>query len=304
MAQGTIRIGISGWRYPPWRGVFYPTGLPQRRELAFAASRFPTIEINGSFYSLHRPEYYARWRDETPDGFVFSVKGPRFITHMLKLRDSEQALANFFASGIANLGGKLGPILWQLPQMLRFDPGRLENFLATLPRDTDEAAALARRRNDKVKGRARLAFGACRPLRHALEVRSETFVDPDFVALLRHQRVALVVADTAGKWPYAEDLTADFVYVRLHGDKQLYVSGYTSRALDRWAARIVAWSRGGEAPGARTISTQRVTRTPRDVFCYFDNDVKVKAPRDARALTRRILATRQEGSWTSGAGGG
>jgi uncharacterized protein YecE (DUF72 family) len=304
MTDGTIRIGISGWRYPPWRGVFYPSGLPQHRELAFAATRFPTIEINGSFYSLQRPEYYARWRDETPDGFVFSVKGPRFITHMLKLRDSEQALANFFASGIANLDDKLGPILWQLPQMVRFDAERLERFLAALPRDTDEAAALARRRNDKVKGRARLAFGACRPVRHALEVRSETFVDPQFVALLRRHRVALVVADTAGKWPYAEDVTADFVYVRLHGDKQLYVSGYTPRALDRWAARIVAWSRGGEAPDARTISTGRVTRTPRDVFCYFDNDVKVKAPRDAHALTKRVLATGQEGSWTSGAGGG
>jgi uncharacterized protein YecE (DUF72 family) len=274
--------------------VFYPAGLPQRRELAFAAKRFPTIEINGSFYSLQRPEYYARWRDETPDGFVFSVKGPRFITHMLKLRDSEQALANFLASGIANLGTKLGPILWQLPAIVRFDAERLERFFAGLPRDTDEAAALARRRNARVKGRARLAFGACRPLRHALEVRSDSFVDPAFVALLRRYHVALVVADTAGKWPYAEDVTADFVYVRLHGDRQLYVSGYTPRALDRWAARIVAWGNGGEAPDARTISTERAPRAPRDVFCYFDNDVKVKAPRDALALTRRVRVARRE----------
>ena len=288
---GEIRIGISGWRYPPWRGVFYPPGLAQRRELEYASRRFATIEINGSFYSLQRPEHYARWRDETPDGFVFSVKGPRFITHMLKLRDSGQALANFFASGIANLGAKLGPILWQLPPMLRFDVERLEPFLAALPRDTDEAAALARRRNDKVRGRARLAYGECRPLRHALEVRHPTFVDPAFIDLLRRQRVALVVADTAGKWPYAEDVTADFVYARLHGDKMLYVSGYTHRALDRWRDRIVAWSSGSAADGAQCISS--VPAAPcagRDVFCYFDNDVKVKAPRDARVLAAKAAA--------------
>jgi uncharacterized protein YecE (DUF72 family) len=286
---GDIRIGISGWRYPPWRGTFYPAGLPQRRELEYASRHVSTIEINGSFYSLQRPEHYARWRDETPDNFIFSVKAPRFITHMLKLRDSEQALANFFASGIANLGDKLGPILWQLPPTFRFDRERLAHFLASLPRDTDEAAALARRRNDKVKGRARLAFGSVRPLRHALEIRHETFVDDAFVDLLRRERVALVIADTAGKWPYAEDLTADFVYARLHGDEVLYVSGYTDDALARWAARFITWSQGGAPGDARCIS--RVLSSPcarRDVFCYFDNDAKVKAPRDARALTRII----------------
>src|SRR5437867_6528585 len=184
---GEIRIGISGWRYAPWRGTFYPPHLPQRRELEYASRHVSTIEINGSFYSLQRPEHYARWHDETPDGFIFSVKGPRFITHMLKLRDTEQALANFFASGIANLGGKLGPILWQLPPILRFDPERLARFLTCLPRDTDAAAALARRRNEKVSGRARLAFGACRPLRHALEIRNATFIDEAFVDLLRRE---------------------------------------------------------------------------------------------------------------------
>jgi uncharacterized protein YecE (DUF72 family) len=288
---GVIRVGISGWRYPPWRGTFYPRGLPQRRELEYASRHVATIEINGSFYSLQRPEFYARWRDETPDGFVFSVKGPRFVTHMLKLRDCEQAVANFFASGIANLGEKLGPILWQLPPMLRFDPERLAPFLATLPRDTDAAAAIARRRNDKVKGRARLAFGPCRPLRHALEVRHPSFVDPAFVDLLRDQNVALVVADTAGRWPYAEDVTADFVYARLHGDKQLYVSGYTRQALARWRDRLIAWSKGGEPEDAARISATRPPhRASRDVFCYFDNDVKVKAPRDARALADGIVA--------------
>jgi len=288
---GVIRVGISGWRYPPWRGTFYPRDLPQRRELEYASRHVATIEVNGSFYSLQRPEFYARWRDETPADFVFSVKGPRYVTHMLKLRGSEQAVANFFASGIANLGEKLGPILWQLPPMLRFDPERLAPFLAALPRDTDEAAAIARRRNDKVKGRARLAFGPCHPLRHALEVRHPSFVDPAFVDLLRDQNVALVVADTAGKWPYAEDVTADFVYLRLHGDKKLYVSGYTGPALVRWRDRLVAWSEGAEpADATRIAAAKPARRAHRDVFCYFDNDVKVKAPRDARALADGIFA--------------
>ena len=283
---GAIRIGLSGWRYPPWRGVFYPKGLPQHRELAYASRRFSTIEINGSFYSLQRPEFYARWRDETPDGFVFSVKGPRFVTHMLKLRNCEQAMANFFASGIANLGDKLGPILWQLPPVFRFRTDVLEPFLAMLPRDTDQASALARRRNEKVKGRARLAFGACRPLRHALEIRHESFLDKAFVDLLQRQRVALVVADTAGKWPLVEDLTADFVYIRLHGDEVLYVSGYSDVALARWAERIAAWSEGGAPADARCIARASSARCAgRDVFCYFDNDAKVMAPRDAQALT-------------------
>ena len=260
--RGTIRIGISGWRYSPWRGVFYPQALPQREELAYAARAFPTIEINGSFYSLQRPEYYDRWYRETPEQFIFSVKGPRFVTHMLKLRNVEPALANFFASGVANLREKLGPLLWQLPPMLGFDAARIDRFCALLPRDTDEAAALARRRNEKVRGRVRLAYGSNRPLRHAMEVRHPGFVDPLFVALLRKHRIALVVADTAGKWPLVEDVTADFVYLRLHGDKKLYVSGFDegARALGRThpslerrrraAGRAAHRSRGANAPRA------------------------------------------------------
>jgi uncharacterized protein YecE (DUF72 family) len=289
---GEIRVGISGWRYPPWRGTFYPDGLPQRRELEYASRHVSTIEINGSFYSLQRPELYARWRDETPDDFLFSVKAPRYITHMLRLRDCDAALANFLASGIANLGAKLGPILWQLPPTFRFDRALLDDFLSMLPRDTDQASAIARRRNEKVKGRARLAYGDCRPMRHALEIRHETFVDEAFIDLLRRQRVALVVADTAGKWPLAEDLTADFVYARLHGDEVLYVSGYSDVALDAWAARFIAWSEGGAPNDARCIA--RIPSAPcagRDVFCYFDNDAKVMAPRDAQAITRIIHAT-------------
>jgi uncharacterized protein YecE (DUF72 family) len=288
---GTIRIGISGWRYEPWRGVFYPPTLAQRHELAYASRRLSTIEINGSFYSLQRPEYYAQWRDETPPNFVFAVKGGRFITHMLKLRNIEAALANFFASGIANLGDKLGPFLWQLPPVLAFDAQRLRTFFELLPRDTDQASALARRRNEKVRGRARLAYGPNRPLRHALEVRHPSYDTPAFIELLRAHRIALVVADTAGKWPYAEDLAADFVYVRLHGDKELYVSGYTPRALARWAERIRCWSVGAQAADARLIAPGLAFEpVPRDVYVYFDNDAKVKAPRDALRLARLVDA--------------
>jgi len=283
-----IRIGISGWRYAPWRGTFYPEGLTQDKELEYASRAVPTIEINGSFYSLQRPERYARWYADTPPGFVFSVKAPRYVTHILRLRDTREAVANFFASGVFNLKEKLGPILWQLPPSLRFDAGLLESFLALLPHDTEDALSLARRRGARMKGRSRLAIDAARPLRHAMEVRHESFVDPRFVELLRRYGVALVVADTAGKWPYREDVTSDFMYLRLHGDKELYVSGYTKPALDRWASRVRAWARGGEPRDARRIDGKSPSAKSRDIYCYFDNDVKVRAPVDARSLSARL----------------
>jgi uncharacterized protein YecE (DUF72 family) len=266
-----VRIGISGWRYEPWRGVFYPKDLPQRRELEFAARHFPTVEINGSFYSLQRPEYYQSWHDETPPGFVFSVKGSRYITHMLRLKGVEKPLANFFASGILNLRDKLGPFLWQFPPQFRFAPDRLEGFFEMLPRTMQEALSLARRRDARMLGRSRLAIDANRPLRHAIEIRHPSFVDEKFTSLLKKYDIGLVVADTAGKWPKLFDVTADFVYVRLHGDVEIYKSGYTSRALDSWAKRIRAWAQDGK-----------------DVFVYFDNDMKVKAPFDALSLMGKL----------------
>jgi uncharacterized protein YecE (DUF72 family) len=265
-----IRVGISGWRYAPWRGVFYPEGLAQRRELEYCARHFSTVEINGSFYSLQRPEYYAAWYRETPPGFVFAVKGSRYITHMLRLTNIERPLANFFASGILNLRDKLGPFLWQFPEMFHFKPERLEPFFELLPRDTEQALGLARRRDARMTGRSRLAIDANRPLRHAIEVRHASFMCNDFIRLLRKHCIGLVVADTAGKWPKMFDVTADFVYVRLHGDKLIYASGYTSRALDEWASRIREWHRRA------------------DVYVYFDNDVKVRAPYDAQALARKL----------------
>ncbi|WDJ73950.1 DUF72 domain-containing protein [Xanthomonas campestris pv. campestris] len=285
----SIRIGISGWRYARWRGTFYPTGLAQRRELAYAGRCFPSVEINGSFYSLQRPESYQSWHDETPDDFVFAVKGPRFVTHMKRLRDCEQALANFFASGVLRLGPKLRPILWQLPPSLRFDDAVLDAFLTSLPRDTEAALALARKRDTTLMhGRTALSIDRKRPLRHALEMRHPSFCDPSCMKLLRKHKVGVVVADTAGKFPYLEDVTADFVYLRLHGDAQLYASGYSDHALDRWGERIAAWAAGGEPSDAQRVGPRASKRARRDVYCYFDNDMKVHAPFDARGLMQRL----------------
>jgi uncharacterized protein YecE (DUF72 family) len=267
-----IRIGISGWRYPAWRGDFYPQGLAQRRELEYAGSRLTSIEINGSFYSLQRPSSYAAWRRETPDGFVFAVKGGRFVTHLKRLRDVEVPLANFFASGLLALGPKLGPILWQLPENLRFDADVLGTFLGLLPRTTYAAAELAKRHDEKVPDdRALTTAETDRPIRYALEFRSATFATPEAAAVLREHAVATVHADTAGRWPKVDQDTGPIRYVRLHGDKELYASGYTDRSLDEWAARCRTWAAAGE-----------------DVYVYFDNDMKGYAPHDAMRLISRV----------------
>ncbi len=314
MAGPRIRIGISGWRYEPWRGTFYPAKLPQRAELEYASKLLPVIEINGSFYSLQRPESYAQWYRDTPDDFVFSVKGPRYITHMRRLKEVEKPLANFLASGLFNLREKLGPLLWQFPPNFSYDEGRMRAFLELLPRDLAGAAALARKRDAFMKGRARLAFDENRPLRHAIEIRHESFLQPSFIELLREHNVAAVIAETARKWPMIEDITADFVYMRLHGDKEIYRSGYSDKSLDGWAARIAAWHAGGEPPDARkviagagglvpkaallapgaaapkaAVSAPGAAAPGRDVYCFFDNtDVKLRAPFDAQSLSKKL----------------
>jgi uncharacterized protein YecE (DUF72 family) len=272
---GVVRVGISGWRYPAWRGDFYPKGLPQRRELEHAASQLTSIEVNGSFYSLQRPTSYAGWRAEAtqarPD-FVFAVKGGRFVTHMKRLRDVDVPLANFFASGVLALGPTLGPILWQLPENLRFDAEVVDDFFGRLPRTTVEAATLAERHDSKVPSdRALTTAEDDRPIRYALEFRSPTFAVPEAYAVLKRHDVATVYADTAGRWPKVDEDTAPYRYVRLHGDKELYASGYTDRALDEWATRCRTWAEAGQ-----------------DVFVYFDNDMKGYAPHDARRLIARL----------------
>jgi uncharacterized protein YecE (DUF72 family) len=269
---GSAFIGISGWRYPPWRGVFYPKGLPQRSELDFASHHLSSIEINGSFYSLQRPTSYERWRDETPDHFIFSVKGPRYVTHLLSLRNARTAVANFFASGVLALGAKLGPVLWQLPERQHLDVGVLAEFLAMLPATTGEALALAREHDSKLDGRAYLQISGDRPLRHCLEVRHESFATDAAYALLRQHGVAMVEADTAGTWPHLRQNTAaGFRYLRLHGAEELYASGYTDEGLDAWARDIRPWLAAGQ-----------------DVYVYFDNDTKVRAPFDAMHLMERL----------------
>jgi len=286
--QGDIHIGISGWLYPGWRGVFYPENLKQKDELAFAARVFRSIEINGTFYSLKRPEHFAAWHAQTPDDFRFSIKGSRYITHMLKLTNCEAALANFFGSGILRLEEKLGPFLWQFPQRFRFDPEKLVRFFGSLPRCTGEAARLAKNHDRRIAGRAWTTVEADLPLRHAVEVRHESFRDPAFIALLRKHKIGLVVTDGVG-WPLLMDVTADFVYCRLHGSVQLYTSGYDSRAIRQWAKRAATWANGGDLPASlRVDSRPAPRRARRDVFIYFDNDAKVRAPFDAQALQREI----------------
>jgi uncharacterized protein YecE (DUF72 family) len=285
---GEARIGISGWRYKGWRGVFYPKDLPQRRELEYAARIFGSVEINGTFYSLQRPASFARWAEGTPDDFIFAVKGSRYITHMLRLAKIGKPLANFFASGVLRLGAKLGPILWQFPPQFRFNPKKIEAFFKMLPRDMSAAAALARRHDKRVSGRSWLRAAEKRPLRYAIEIRHPSFVNADFIQLLRRYGIALVCAD-AVSWPRLMDVTADFVYCRLHGSEELYASGYDGKSLDEWAARVAAWARGGDAPDGEFASREKAPkRAKRDVYVYFDNDAKVRAPVDARGLIERV----------------
>jgi uncharacterized protein YecE (DUF72 family) len=285
-----LRIGISGWRYPPWRGRFYPKDLPQRLELHYASRQLDTIEINGSFYSLQRPESWRNWYRDTPRGFVFAVKAPRFITHILRLREVEAPLANFLASGVLELREKLGPFLWQFPPSLKYDHALFDAFLSSLPKSSAAAFALAQHHDGHLKHVGDLSPGRNRRLRHAIEIRHESFENPAFISLLRRHGVALVVSDAASKWPKLQDLTGGFVYMRLHGDKQLYASGYDDAALDDWARRIRLWMKGSQPrnSGHRASRSPPPARKSRDVYCYFDNDAKVKAPFDAMKLRDRL----------------
>jgi uncharacterized protein YecE (DUF72 family) len=288
MTTGIVRVGISGWTYAPWRGVFYPKEVKRNRELEYAASHFRTIEINGTFYGLQRPDAFAHWAEQVPANFVFSVKAPRFITHIRRLQNIEVPLANFIASGLLRLGVHLGPILWQFPPNFRFDPARLEPFLRLLPHDTNSAAMLGRKHDDKLRSPAWLDVESNRPLRHAIEIRHESFRCSSFVDLLSEHGVALVCADSVA-WPKLMDVTSDFVYCRLHGSEELYASGYEKAELDVWARRIKAWAAGNDAADGDRIGALARHRK-RDVFVYFDNDMKVHAPANAMELIRRLRA--------------
>jgi len=270
---GRVRVGTSGWLYPRWRGDFYPTGLRQADELGYLARRLPSVEVNGTFYSLTRPATCAAWRRSTPPDFVFAIKGSRYITHLLKLANSEHAVANFFASGILRLGSQLGPILWQLPPQLPFDRERAQRFFSALPRDVAGAERWARRHDARTTGRSALRApdGRQATLRHAVEVRHPSWVEDRALATLRELDLALVTADTAGRHPLSRERTAGFAYLRLHGATTLYASRYTDAELRRWAALIRGWAASGD-----------------DVYVYFDNDAQGHAPHDAVRLATLV----------------
>lgn len=302
------RVGTSGWSYPGWRNGFYPAGLRRGRELEYIATRFNAVEVNGSFYSLQRPGTYRRWYEATPDDFVFAVKGSRFITHNKKLGDVAVPLANFFASGVLRLGEKLGPILWQLSSALRYQEDRVARFLELLPRDGDAAAKLARRHDARLRGRSWTRSDGVGRIRHALEPRHPSYFVPAFAELCREHGVAIAVSDSSD-WPTAHEVTADFVYVRLHGATQAYASRYTDEELDAWARRIRAWRRGRRAPGDRPIlEAPPGGRGERDVYVFFDNDAHGHAPHDALRLAARLGGGASRGvtrrSARSGSGGG
>ncbi|HXX17363.1 MAG TPA: DUF72 domain-containing protein [Candidatus Eremiobacteraceae bacterium] len=285
---GQIRIGISGWRYTPWRGVFYPPKLPQRQELEYASSKLTSLEINGTFYSLQRPTSFQSWYAATPPDFRFSVKGPRYITHIQRLRDVEAPVANFLASGVLLLADKLGPFLWQFPPSFKYDPELMENFLRMLPHDTGAAKYQASNHDKWMSKRASFEeVDPNRKLRHAIEIRNKSFAIPEFVELLRKHDVAIVCADTV-EWPRITDVTSEFMYCRLHGSEVLYASGYDAKSLDQWAEWVLLWASGGLPPVESITKKPAAQGKPRDVFVYFDNDAKVRAPFDAQELIKRV----------------
>ena len=245
---GRVRVGLSGWTYAQWRGRFFPEGLPARERLAFASARFPTLKVNATFYRTLRPSTFAGWLRLARPGTTFAVKGPRYVTHMRRLRDVEESLGIFFRSGVLDLGAALGPILWQLPPTLRFDAGLLETFLGLLPTRNGDA-----------------------PLRHALEPRHASWTAPEAAATLRAHDVALVTSDLAGRYPMFEEVTSELAYIRLHGHERLYVSGYSPTQLEQWASRCRELATAGH-----------------DVLVYFDNSEEGRAPHDALCLQERL----------------
>lgn len=285
--RADIRIGVSGWTYTPWRGNFYPGGLRQKDELSYAASQFKAIEINGTFYGMQVPQNFARWAAAVPDDFVFAVKGPRYLTHMLQLTRIEAPLANFFASGPLALGHKLGPILWQFPARFAFDPDRLRRFFDMLPRTHAAAARLATRHDHRLRAAPHLDIVDDLPIRHAIEIRHPGFREPRFIDLLRRHDVALVCADTVD-WPLLMDLTADFAYCRLHGSTELYKSRYSRAEIERWARRVAAWAGGRRMADGNFVAAPLDDGKRRDVYVFFDNTDKLQAPDNARELMQAL----------------
>jgi uncharacterized protein YecE (DUF72 family) len=263
-SAGKIRIGIGGWTYEPWRGTFYPDKLVQKRELEFASRQLTSIEINGTFYGAQKPETFAKWRDETPDDFVFSLKATRYATNRDVLADAGRTIARFFASGVTQLKEKLGPINWQMLPTKKFDAADFEAFLKLLPPEADG-----------------------RTLRHVIEVRHESFRCAEFIALARRYAVAVSIAGDSA-YPQIADPTAPFVYARIMGTTPKADLGYSDAALDLWAARAKAWAAGCAAEGLEYVEPARPDGKPRDVYLYVISGHKVRNPAAAMALIRRV----------------
>jgi uncharacterized protein YecE (DUF72 family) len=260
-----IRVGVGGWVFAPWRGTFYPKSLPQARELEYASRQLTSIEINGTFYGSQKPASFRRWRDATPEDFVFSLKGPRFATHRRELSEAGESIERFFTSGVLELGAKLGPVLWQLPGTKRFEPEDFGAFLALLPAKVED-----------------------RRIRHVVEVSHASFAVPAFIDLLRKHRVALALIDSADR-PAMFDLTADFVYARLRRSTEEEPAGYPKFALDQWAQRFETWAAGGEPNDLPRIHAKPAPAAKaRDCFAYFIGGAKVRAPAAAQALIARL----------------
>lgn len=277
-----LRVGISGWTYADWRGSFYPKKFPQKKELEFASRSLDSIEINGTFYSLQKPESFQRWYAETPDDFCFSVKAPRFITHIRRLKDVGEPVANFFASGLFHLKEKLGPILWQFPPNLTLKDDRFKIFLDQLPKDSRAAAKMAKMHSARLNGRSFTEVHGDFPLRHAFEFRHPSFMDEKFLDLLREHKVAVVFGHFgAPGWPYMEDLTSDFFYARMHGHDARCAEGYPDSALKEWADRVSVWLEGSQVEDAQVVCPPGPKLPSREGYVYFDNDAKAFAPRDA-----------------------
>jgi uncharacterized protein YecE (DUF72 family) len=255
-----IRVGIGGWVFAPWRGEFYPKGLPQARELEHASRKLTSIEINGTFYRTQKPDSFRKWAQETPDDFVFSLKGPQFATNRRVLAEAGESVERFFKSGVLELKSKLGPILWQMAPTKKFDPEDFEAFLALLPRELDG-----------------------RSIRHVVEVRQQSFLTPEFIALLRKFSVAVVLVES-DKHPLIADVTSDFVYARLQGTSEKEKTGYAPKALDLWAKRARSWEDGGAPDDLPTIAGEAPAKARRDVFIYMISGAKVRAPAAAMAL--------------------
>ncbi len=263
-AGDMIRVGIGGWVFEPWRGVFYPKGLPQARELDYASRKLTSIEINGTFYRTQKPDSFRKWADETPDDFVFALKGPQFATNRRVLAEAGPSIERFFGSGVTELKSKLGPVLWQMAPTKKFDPDDFAAFLALLPRTLDGKA-----------------------MRHAVEVLHESFLVPGFVELLRRFSVAVVLVESE-KHPLIADLTSDFVYARLQKTAEKVATGYTPAALDAWAKRAKAWETGGAPADLATIAGKSPAKQKCDVFLYMISGAKVRAPAAAMALIERV----------------